>query len=364
MASTVALAACATVAPSPPDPVVQQNIDQLRSGHYESGLAGLRASAAGRRPDPTAVFYEGVALNRLGHFGAALQRFDRAAAMGLRHPELAFESGWSLLGLQRWAEAATRLERYERRQPGRGKTSEFLGRAWVGTWQPEKAEAKLKEAMAQDPALAPGALFYLGVLERSRNDATAMRTYIDAMLGSAPDARLVLVVPRTAAPAAPFRYVKPPLANVREGPGTRAKLIIVLKGGVKLDILGEQNGWYLVQLGDGREGWIAASVTTPVAPSNLTARAASRLDAATIETALGRFALNPNPALLVGFDAETVPVPALETDVSALPGDSRCPCPTLWERISDKTHDFMGQTRDFLGRFWEGIRVQWEKVRG
>ena len=108
IAAALALAACATVPPSPPDAAVQQGIDQLKSHRYEAALAVFHA-ADGPTPNPLAVFYEGVTLNRLGRFAAARQRLDHATAMGLRHPELAFESGWSLLGLRRWDEAIGRL---------------------------------------------------------------------------------------------------------------------------------------------------------------------------------------------------------------------------------------------------------------
>lgn len=346
--AVLALAACATVPPAPPDSAVLSGIDHLKSHRYEPALALFDSAANGPTPNPLAVFYEGVALNRLGRYSEALQRLDRGAAMGLDCPELAFESGWSLLGLQRWNEAIARLERYERRQPGRAKTSEFLGRAYMGAWRPEKAEQKLKKA-ALDPALAPGALFYLAALERSRNEPDAMRKYVEALLGSAPEARVRLVVPKAVATATPTpRYVKVPLANVREAPTTKAKVVATLKNGTRIASLGERNGWYRVRVGERQEGWVAASVITSLTTAVTTV--APRLDAAAVEASLGRFVLNPNPSLLARFDAETAPAPMLDNDAAASPGESGCQCLLLLKRLS-------ATVGDALGRLWDTITL-------
>ncbi len=328
LAAGVLCAACATVITPPaaaPDIVVQQGVFELKTGRYESALAVFHAAADGLTPNPTAVFYEGVALNRLGRFDAALERLDRAAAMGLQHPDVAFESGWSLLALGRPAEAIARLERFEAVRPGRGKASELLGRAYLAAWRPDEAEAELKDAMDRDPALMPGAFFYLAVLAYSRNDVNAARSYVLALLASASETRLSLVVPQTAAPAPPppaappARYVKATFANVRQAPGLPARVIGVLKGGTRLAVLGEENGWYRVQLGD-RQGWIAASVTAlePAAVAAAVAATARRLDAVALDRSVARFALDPNPALLARFDADTAPLPMLDEEGSAL----------------------------------------------
>jgi tetratricopeptide (TPR) repeat protein len=341
----LALAACATAPATPPDGAVLQGIDHLKSHRYDPALAIFHSAASAPKPNPLAVFYEGAALNRLGRFSEALQSLDRAAKMGLDRPELAFEIGWSLLALQRWNDAIARLERYERRQPGRPKASEFLGRAHLGAWHPEKAEKNLKKA-ALDPALAPGALFYLAALERSRNNAVDMRKYVDALLASAPEERLRLVIPKATATAMPTpRYVKVPVANVRETPKPTAKVVATLKNGTKIVSLGEKNGWYRIQVG-GQEGWIAASVITSA--TTAVATVVPRLDAAVVEATLGRFALNPNPAALTRFDAETAPAPMVDQDAAASPGESGCQCLQTLRRFSI-------QVADALGRFWDTI---------
>jgi tetratricopeptide (TPR) repeat protein len=347
ISAVLALAACATVPPAPPDDTVLRGIELLKSHRYEPALALLQPAASGPTPNAFAVFYEGATLNRLGRFSDALQRLDRAADMGLDLPELALESGWSLLALQQWDKAIARLERYDRRQPGRAKASEFLGRAYMGVWQAEKAEKRLKKA-ALDPVLAPGALFYLAALERSRNDAVATRKYIDAMLASAPEAKLRLVVPRATPTAGPTpRYVKIPLANVRENPKATAKVVATLKNGTRIFSLGERNGWYRIRVGDGQEGWIAASVIT--SPSTAVSTVAPRLDATTVEAAVGRFVLDPNPALLIRFDAETTPAPTPDLETAASPGEPGCcHCLLHLKRLS-------ATVGDALGRFWDTI---------
>ena len=50
------------------------------------------------------------------------------------------------------------------------------------------------------------------------------------------------------------------LANLREGPGTKAKILRVLRKGTTVTVLEEKDQWFRVRLDDGREGWIAESV--------------------------------------------------------------------------------------------------------
>jgi N-acetylmuramoyl-L-alanine amidase len=50
--------------------------------------------------------------------------------------------------------------------------------------------------------------------------------------------------------------------NLREGPGTKYKVIRKLKKGTPLDILDEKRGWLQVYLDDGTEGWLSKSATS------------------------------------------------------------------------------------------------------
>lgn len=58
-------------------------------------------------------------------------------------------------------------------------------------------------------------------------------------------------------------FIKTALANFREAPGTNARILAVLRKGTRVDVLEARNQWYRVRLADGREGWVAESVTAP-----------------------------------------------------------------------------------------------------
>jgi len=62
------------------------------------------------------------------------------------------------------------------------------------------------------------------------------------------------------------RYVKVPTANLRDVAGTMGKVLVVIPRATKLDLLETKSGWHRVRLSDGKEGWIADSVTSPTAP--------------------------------------------------------------------------------------------------
>ena len=55
-----------------------------------------------------------------------------------------------------------------------------------------------------------------------------------------------------------------PQANLRERGDPNAKLVRVVPRNTRLTVVGKANQWYLVRLGDGTEGWVAESVTSPV----------------------------------------------------------------------------------------------------
>ena len=55
-------------------------------------------------------------------------------------------------------------------------------------------------------------------------------------------------------------------ANLREGIGTSAKILRVLRRGTRLQILETRNDWLRVRLDDNQEGWVAESVTSKTMP--------------------------------------------------------------------------------------------------
>jgi tetratricopeptide (TPR) repeat protein len=106
--------------------------------------------------------------------------------MGYRGVGLSFDTGWALLRLQRWKEAIEKLDYFEVVVPGRAKTSEFLGRAYLALGDFDQAEAKLQEAIERDPKVKPTALIYLAALEQKRGNPQRARQYLETIVRDAP----------------------------------------------------------------------------------------------------------------------------------------------------------------------------------
>lgn len=170
--------------------LIRQGVADLKEKKFDEALKKFEAANKADPKDAEAVFFMGVALNRLGRHPAASFLLEDAAARGFSHPDLDFESGWALLGSGQFKQAAERLERYEQAHPGRGQTSEFLGRAYLALGDLDKAEAKLKEAVERDPNLKPTVLFYLAGLEARRKNLEAARKNLQALLQEAPESPL------------------------------------------------------------------------------------------------------------------------------------------------------------------------------
>ena len=166
---------------------VADGVAALRAGQFLRALEVLEVAA---RHDPRAFFYEGAALNRLGRFAEALERLEAAARHDFHAPDEDFERGWALLGLERWAGALEALTRYDADHPGRGQTSEFLGRACLALHRDEEAEAHLHEAARRDPRLEALAALYLAELAQRRNDAAGARRQLALIVERAPDSPL------------------------------------------------------------------------------------------------------------------------------------------------------------------------------
>ncbi len=68
---------------------------------------------------------------------------------------------------------------------------------------------------------------------------------------------------RGAVATPPVVYVRQPSANLREGAGVNYRVLSTASRGSQLAVVGEtgteQNKWYKVRLGDGREAWVASS---------------------------------------------------------------------------------------------------------
>jgi len=121
------------------DPI-DDGIEALAIRDYPTALRHFTSAVSG--PDgATAFFYLAVTYNRRGQPLAALGSLERAAKMGINHPDLAFERGWAQLEAGRYSEAVEELLAYEQTVPGRGQTSELLGRAYLALGQYTQARA-------------------------------------------------------------------------------------------------------------------------------------------------------------------------------------------------------------------------------
>lgn len=189
----VGVAACvlglrAIVAASPQSrQLILMGHADMEAGKYEESLQKFHSASKSDPGDSEAFYCGGAALNRLGRFDQALPLLERAAAMGFRGIGLSFDTGWALLRLGRWTDAVAQLEQFERLVPGRAKTSEFLGQAYLGLKQYDRAEAKLIETIQRDADVKPTALLHLAMLERERKNPAAAERYLETLQKEAPD---------------------------------------------------------------------------------------------------------------------------------------------------------------------------------
>ena len=94
-------------------------------------------------------------------------------AVRLSPYELGLEAGWAAIAQGRTALAVRLLEPYVARNPEHAKAREFLGRAYLGDGQLDKAEEQLRKALELNPKLGQTVKFYLGNVAAARGDTGA-----------------------------------------------------------------------------------------------------------------------------------------------------------------------------------------------
>src|SRR5258706_11080815 len=187
-AQLVVLFLCAAAFASPnPSMLIDSGIEQLKAVLPENALKSFTEATREDPKDAEAPFFAGVALTRLGRAEEALAQLTRAKELGSTHPDLPFEMGWSLLTLRRWDEAIEQLKRYETTNPGRGQTSEFLGRAYLALGKYPQADAAFTEALKRDPDLLPTVSVYRALLRERQGAAAAGRDGISPLFLAAPN---------------------------------------------------------------------------------------------------------------------------------------------------------------------------------
>lgn len=167
--------------------LVAQGVERLVKREFDAALKLFVDSAAADPADPLPVFFQGAALNRLGRPREALPLLLKADDNRSSHEDVDFEIGWAQLALGQYADAVARLEAYEKAFPGRAKTSEFLGRAYLGLGQFDKADIAFKLALFREPALLGTVGVFQAQLERARGNPAAADAALRNVLDNAPD---------------------------------------------------------------------------------------------------------------------------------------------------------------------------------
>lgn len=208
------LACCVVLAFSPPllaspesEKLTGQGIEHLEARRYREAIEAFNAAVKADAKDLRPVFFQGVALNRLGAHREAHALLTRLEKLGVRHADMDFEIGWSLMGLRQPRACVQRLERFDKATPGRGQTSEFLGRCYFMLGDHARAEAAFDEAVKRDPRLKGSVDLAMAALERARKRPDAMRERLESaaraetqtgralreILGPPPERRVALV---------------------------------------------------------------------------------------------------------------------------------------------------------------------------
>jgi len=151
---------------------------------YRAALSKFSDAAKADPDDWEAVFFEGAAQNRLGNHNMALPTLRLAGKHGYANPEMDFELGWARMGVRSNRKALASFEKYEASRPGRGQTSEFVGRCQLALGRLDQAEASFKEALRRDPSLKPTVEAYLVALEGRRKNKEAAAAHLREAMGT------------------------------------------------------------------------------------------------------------------------------------------------------------------------------------
>lgn len=181
----------AAIAASPEsEALVRRGLAEFEAHRYRDAIHYFGEAVKADPKDLHAVFLQGAALNRLGSYREAFLLFRSLEAQGVKHAEMDFEAGWALMGIGEARACINRLERFEKTAPGRGQTSEFLGRCYLQLREFDRAETLLKQATEREPKLKPSVNLSLARLEQARNRPDAARERLkDAAEANAPTGR-------------------------------------------------------------------------------------------------------------------------------------------------------------------------------
>tara|TARA_R110002110_G_scaffold395138_2_gene609519 strand:- start:7465 stop:9123 length:1659 start_codon:yes stop_codon:yes gene_type:complete len=201
IAGSLALALVAVPAEAGPesDQLIKDAIAAGRANDYETTLKAVNDAIERDANDVRPWLLKGVAENRLGRFDQAAVSLDRAVELGADTPRVEFERGWAAVELGEWQTAIAHLTQYEALRPGDGKTSELLGRSFIGTGDLDKAEQHLNAAITRDPSIAPRVGFSLARIAALRGDTDGATERLLDIVDQAPDSAIGQAIIRDAA---------------------------------------------------------------------------------------------------------------------------------------------------------------------
>ena len=158
----------------------QQGRQSLANAQFMEASERFAAAVKADARDTEAAFLLGVAANRAGQFSVSGPALRQAQSGGYRNPDLEFELGWAALGAGQARACIAHLERFEAEAPGRGQTSEFLGRCHLALKEYDRAEARFKQALERDARLAPTVNLSLASLAQARGKPDAARAHLES----------------------------------------------------------------------------------------------------------------------------------------------------------------------------------------
>lgn len=167
--------------------LLREGAAELAEHRPDAALVKFEAAVEADPSDAQAAFFVGVALNHLARFDEAAAHFVRADHLGIEHQDYHFHVGWALMHLRRYDAAIAALSAYERATPGRGQTSEFLGRCYLALDMLDLAEAHLNEAADRDENLRGTVELALAEVAARRGDSARSRTHMNNAATDAAD---------------------------------------------------------------------------------------------------------------------------------------------------------------------------------
>ncbi len=150
------------------DRLMKEGRAHLTAQRFEPALKSFDEAIRAEPAAKDAHFMRAMALNRLGRFKEAHKTLRYCMHLRVLHQELYFELGWTYLGIDDYDRAIRNLEIYERRLPGRGQTSEFLGRAHFHKGNLDRARELLAQAIRRDANLRPTVEYYLARIDEKQ----------------------------------------------------------------------------------------------------------------------------------------------------------------------------------------------------